>query len=78
MESAAIREQLTGEGMAESPVSPAVIGRPPGRTGPFIIAETESEARLAGRYALLAAAMFVGGLLVAGWTASIILPQFIF
>jgi hypothetical protein len=78
MEAEAIRDQLAEGRRRRRQEEHAAIGRPPGRSLPFIIAETESEARLLGRYGRLAAAMLMGGLLLAAWAAAIILPRFVF
>ncbi len=67
-----LQESLLSEQEGARDLSPAVIGRPHPRSLPFIIAETESEARLTGRFAWSAPVLLAVGLVlaaVAGWQA---------
>lgn len=77
MEQAALREQLA-ETAPRRQEEQAVIGPPPGRLLPFIIAETESEAHLSGRYGRAAAVLLTVGLLCAAWAAAVLLPRYLF
>ncbi|MBE0599638.1 MAG: hypothetical protein IH614_20550, partial [Desulfuromonadales bacterium] len=78
MEQAALGDQLSEALTPRRQEEQVVIGRPGGRLLPFIIAETASEAHLAGRYGIAAAVLLAAGLLAAGLAASLILNRYLF
>lgn len=79
---ASVEQEVLVQSLAEekktAAAQQAVIGRPPQRSLPFVIAETESEAHLTRNYGWLSLASFSVALALAGWglwqAAALLLP----